>query len=269
MANSKSWLRFGIGNLLLAVALVALGLGWWLDHRHLRSQVELLEYRLENVRLSTGGGRGGGFGGMAIKPRDFESAAEFVQFVELAKNEWVEPEHARAFSQTEHAADAIPGLVTLLHRDDPKLRRRIACVLQQFDKRSEAVVEALIECLDDEDDVVQHHAVQGLAKQRAKSALRALHRKLLDDDCKVAFNVATVITILDPDADIGPRLIELTKSKYRENRLGAIHELPNYVEASTAKKVLNEAFKESDPADQEMRRLIADTVNRLVIVPEP
>lgn len=270
MANSKSWLRFGIGNLLLIVALAAMGLGWWRDHRRLNSQVELLQLRVE--ALSPRGGGGGFFGHMSeatVHVRRFESVGELIDVVEAASDgeDYLESDLAASIFQSEHLVAAIPGLIELLKREDPIVRRHVTEILGRVNQPPELVLSALIERLDDHDVVVQRRAVEGLGRLRTKSALPALRRKMLDDDCEVAAFIATVIA-LDRDTDVGLRLIELTRNKHRANRWLAVSELPNFVDAATAKKVLVEAFAATDRSDKEVRQTIAESINRLVMPDE-
>jgi HEAT repeat protein len=272
MANSKSWLRFDIGNLLLVITLVALALGWWSDRRRLQSEIELLQLRLDALKPRSGGG--GFFGGMGngapVDIRYFDSPSELVAAVEAVFKSEIDFDSrlVESILLSKHLDAAAPGLVELLRHEDPVMRRQIAEILVRQNQPPQIVVSGLIERLDDKDVVVQRRAVEGLVRFRAKSALPDLRRKMLDDDCPIASYVAKVITALDSDADIGPRLIELTRNKQRDNRLEAIVELPNYVDGATAKRVLTQAFSATESKDREMRQAIAQSINRLVMTDE-
>jgi|GEM_PF-1679712 len=41
----RRWLRFGIRDLLWAMALIGMGLGWWLDRSQLREKAYYLEWK--------------------------------------------------------------------------------------------------------------------------------------------------------------------------------------------------------------------------------
>lgn len=283
MANSRSWLHFGIGNLLLTMALIAIGLGWWRDRSRLNSQIELQQLRVEALQRKIEEyeyvPRGGGFGGMGgaskgasgkVTPRfwskNFASATEIVDAVEAASEADTDSLMASVL-RSEHRSAAIPRLVSLFERNDPMVRRHAALILAQL-QPTELSISTLIERLDDKDDVVQRHAITGLGNFRAKSAVPELRRKMMDDDCKSAAYAAIVINALDRDVDIAPRLIALTRNAHRGNRSLAITELPSFVDAAIAEKVLNEAFAATDPKDQEMRQTIAQSINRLIITDE-
>jgi HEAT repeat protein len=198
----------------------------------------------------------------------FATALTFVQFVETG-DDFIELQNeASKFGGISYAPDAVPGLVALLKHQSPDVRRRAVTALLYVKQRPDLATDALLKLLDDaaqpdgeQGDSVRGFAAVTLAEYKAVEALPKLRELMMDDNCEIAAQAALMIHRIDPTIEIGARLIDLCKSKYRGNRWYAAQDLPHHVDAVTVSSVLAEMFEVTDPSDDLMRGLIAAQMN--------
>lgn len=258
---------FSLRDVLWLIALIGLGMAWWNDHRRLASRVDLYQLQVEKLKEA----RGLSAGVRIEEPKSrFTAVSEFVHFVETGTDFSSLQTESLRFAKKWDAADAVPGLVALLSHESPDVRRRAAMSLLYVKQRPDFATPVLIKLLDDtalpereQGDSVRYYAAYTLAEYKAVEALPKLHELMMDDDCEIASQAARMIHRIDPEVEIGPRLIELCKNKDRGNRWYAVHDLRHHVDAKTATLVLTEMFEATDPSDKMMREFIAAQMNHV------
>jgi hypothetical protein len=262
-AKPRFTVRFGLRSLLAFIVIVATLLGWWIDHRRLVNRIDLFEIQLEllqgQVRERTVSGPPATF------QSRFATAAEFVSFLQIEEDWYKFDKELGPFVETSGADDAVEPLLALLDDPHPEIRWRSLCALGRLKRQSDVVLPALIQSLGDSDPNVGWHAAYALGEfgEEARDAIPALREKMMDDDSQIATFSAMILNRIDPTQDIGPRLSQLTRNKHRENRWRAVQSLSDHVDGKVAESVLTATFENADEGDPEIRKMIADALNRL------
>jgi hypothetical protein len=189
-----------------------------------------------------------------------------TEFVALVANDddWTKLQDVLLPFRSSPARDeAVADLLDLLANPDDEVRARSLSALAQIKRRGEVVVPAMIPLLDDPATNIQWHAADVLGEfgDESEAGIATLERKMMDNECEIATYAAVALKKVDSSVDIGPRLVELTKSPIRENRWRAVTHLPDHVSAEVAERCLTTVFAAEE--DAEIRMLIADELNRL------
>jgi len=252
----RSLLTFSIRDLFLLTVIIAMGIGWWLDHRHisaasaaLRNAVVLLKNE-QNSRVSFSSSP-------IVKKRWNGTNEQFLQALREIKD-WYEfaDRTADPFVQSPDAEDAVPALIELLSDENTEVRKRAASTLGKLKKRAPEVVPALIILLGDEVPNNRWHAAYSLGGcgKDATAALPALEKLALDKESPVGAFAATMMTQIDPDVEIEPILIAHLGSSSLHNRTTAVQYLSRKG-SEAARPALIEAFRTE--TDSHTRDLIS------------
>jgi len=249
-------LQFSLRSLFLLFLIVALVLGWWIDRRRLTKRIELREKQIWLLEQPKG------MAGPTEQNR-FASADEFLQVLRSARNENEFLDAAGPFAATDVAIEALPGLRDLLRDPDPEIRSRSLTVLAWMGRRAARAVPEVIPLLEDESPLVRGNAMWMLGEcgDAARDALPALRRRMLDDDSPEAGFATATVSKIDSSAEVGDRLCQLLHNKLPANRWTAAQYLPDHVEASVARRLLEARHEIED--DPTTRDIIAMSLNRL------
>jgi HEAT repeat protein len=241
--------------MLAVFVVVAIALGWWLDHRRLTKRIELREQQLWHLQQPRG------FPGAPEENR-LGSVDEFLELLRRAdENEFMDK--AGPFVATDLAVEALPGLVHVLREPDPSLRTRSLQVLAWMGPRAAKAIPKVIALLDDESESVRWSAMRVLAEcgPVAEDALPLLRRRMMDDSSPEAAIAAATVTKIDPSANVGERLCQLMSNSLPVNRWTAAQYVPDYVEPGVAQKLLEARYEVED--DATTCSMIAMSLNRL------
>jgi hypothetical protein len=219
------YLRFRLPTLLLLIALVAVGLGWWRDHHDLQRQ--LADLRL--LRQATWLGhkevgrnycinQGRAFSpcwelnaGADASPR----ASSWPEFLTRRDGEdwWRRPTYALS------PAD-VSRLIDRLAAASPAERAQAASTLAEGAGSSQAAVPALARALGDSDRAVRWNVLYALAYigHRARAAVPALRDLVQADDTSLGVFAGRVLWTVDAKQHVVPRLIELLDAEDAEAR---------------------------------------------------
>jgi HEAT repeat protein len=272
VATPISGLRFQLRDVLVLVLLVALGFGWWRDHRTLTRRLEI--YELQVARLSERPPRFASdvpsvFMSDAIERarqqiRDQKppSVDEFLEAVAVPKDMSF-LRMATALSSSPDREEAVPKLIQLLAHPSAQVRNRAVIAIRFLHSSPSEVVPALVPVLSDPHDPNAFEAALALGcfGSDAKPALPALKAKMRDPTSHVAAMAALSVHEIDPDEDIRPVLIDLLQSSHAKVRSQAVNELHRYFDSETIERMLIEMFARE--RDQSVRTAILDGLNSL------
>jgi hypothetical protein len=271
--------RFTLGSLLLLCAIIAMGIGWWLDHARLERELnnaqtrlearELLAKAREPLRAFAGGYNPQGFGGVSqpTPPNPYPTPGEFIEALRFTSDfdQWQEA--MVIFAATEVADEALPSLIKLCKDLDPEVRSRAIYTLGCMARQEETVVPAAIRLLDDKDSNVRWHAAFALGDYfgpKSRSALPALQNIIESESSPISAFAAGMAFKIDPSIDVEPRLQEFLRTGDAETRMRAVESLRTISYATTISKstedALLEAFRDSD---ESLKRIIAQLLEQI------
>lgn len=261
---ARRWkFQFRLRSLFVVVCVVALGLGWWLDRRHLKARVSLLEERnaLLGEELKVAQTTRISYSNVETSKLKFSSAGDFIDFIRTEPDWYQFQEAQRLFSGQPDSNDAVPPLLAMLTDPDDKLRVRAASALGVLKARRDSAVPALIPLLKDQVPNVRWHAAFALGQfgPEATDAIPALRAQTDDDSSPIASHAALMLKQIDSSIDIGPRLLQLLRNQAQENRWRALQAVPSHVSKEVAEPILTKMYEgETDAA---VRESIAKTLN--------
>jgi hypothetical protein len=259
--------RSTIREFLLIVTLVAVGLMWWMDRRHLAAELAALRQVYEPVNRQSRFGSAipeatptnnrlanSEYHYHSPRQSDDITLAEFIKVLRESKN-WYEfaDRTADPFAKSSNAADAIPVLIELLQDNDPEIRTRAACALGKIHRDPTRTVPALIPLLEDSHSNVRWHAVLALSMfgGEAQTAMPALQKQIADETSPIGAWSAHMLRKIDPTVDVEPLLIKHLGGKLEVNRQRAANGLAE-VGKQRAKDALIDAYaRESDKETSE------------------
>jgi len=221
-------LRFSLGSLLLIVVIIAMSLGWWLDHSRLERELinvqtrmaarELLAKEQEKLKAVSGGygrGFGQGYSG-SVEPTKtrFQTVGEFIEALRDTVDWYEFQDEMIPFAQSAVADANVASLVVLFKDPKPEVRKRAVYTVGYIPQQAETTVPAIIQLLQDPDLGVRDHAAMALGQlgTKARSALPALREVLNRELSLVAARSAGSIFQIDPSIDVEPRLQELLRN---------------------------------------------------------
>jgi HEAT repeat protein len=266
----RSLMKFSIRDLFLLTAIIAIGIGWWLDRRYISAEAAVLRNAvvvLQNEQRS----RVSESSSAIVTKRWNGTNEQFLQALRKIKD-WYEfaDRTADPFVQSADAEKAVPALIKLLSDEDAEVRRRAAATLGKLKRRAPEVVPALILLLGDEVPNNRWHAAFALSRfgKEATAALPALKQLALDKESPVAAFATTMMTAIDPDVEIEPILIGHLGSGVLHNRTTAVQYLSEKG-SEAAKPALIEAFRsETDSTTRDLiSRAIVNIESRAKLSP--
>ncbi len=250
------WMRFSLRSVFVLFFIVAILLGWWIDRRRLTKLLELREKQIWHLQQDPGHGG-------SLEQSRFTSADEFLQALRDARNENEFMEVTGPVVATDVAVEALPGLIDLLSDPESEIRGRSLIFLAWMGPRAARAVPEVIPFLDDESEVVRYNAMWMLGEcgDASRDALPQLCRRMMDDDSPEAAYATSIVSKIDPTADVGDRFCQLLHNKLAVNRWTAAQYLPDHVEADVARRLLEARYEiEDDPTTCSM---IASSLNKL------
>ena len=257
-------LRFRLQTLLAAVLVVSLLLSWWIDHGKLSSRIELLKQEIQLLQRQIPRSSGPGWGFAGPPPQNqYASGEEFLDALRNAQQTNDFMLTTGGFTDTPMADEVVPNLIDLLDDPDEDIRSRAIQVLGWIGRCGDQAAPKMISLLDDESWLIRVQAMFALEQfgEAGQTAIPALRAQMMDDDCISAANAAMALNRMDPSVDIGPRLIELLKSRHMETRHQAVQSLSRYVEPSVVKRLLTNMYENEE--DSNVRRAIVETLSNI------
>lgn len=133
---------------------------------------------------------------------------------------------------------------------------------------TEAIVAKMTPLVSDPDTSVQGNAIGVLGRigPPAKPALPELIKIMLDDQNHYAPSVARSIATIDPNEDIGPRLIELVERKH-PNWYSAAFVLHQHVPADEARWVISKRYEAAENDSE--RNMAVQALNEIGVERDP
>ena len=214
--------RFRLSTFLLAVGVLALGLGWWSDHDRQRRRLREADTMIGALH---------------------EAARDEEEMLLLSKPPLIRYQTVRAFLDdcfqadltashgwqhfwptlqsikgTAIATESVPELAKLLGSSDPQVRQRAAAALGEFAVRPDVSLPALADALDDSDAHVQRYAATAIGQYgpEATRIVPALMEAANDGSSEVQCSVARSVWRISHDR----RAIDLTAKLLRSDDVG-------------------------------------------------
>ena len=233
----RRWLQFRLRTALWLLLVCALGLGWWSDRQRLAEENRRGELLREALKMSIDSGLfDGSVSRRGGRVRVFWEAVEDHATVEPLERYGLESNtqfllQALAAAQKPAANGAgdlrmptfqtrMEELLDILSEPDSERRARAARTLALPAYRDRMAVPALIRALDDRQRVVRWHAVYALGQfgRDAKVAAPRLREMVNDKTCEMSAFAAQMLILIDPAADIGPRLVAVLDDERADTR---------------------------------------------------
>ena len=248
-------IQIQLRTVLILIALVALALGWAVDHHRLSEQLRqaLLQNQIYDRQFAD------------LRKRLDEhhfgvqmfywwaSADEFIQALTTTSDQDtfldMAPSLARADKLVFQAS--VTQVLELLNDPNEQTRQRAAITLgflqqsapKRMEQHADIAIAKLVPLLNDNSSSVVGEAMGALGSfgPAARSAIGTLNEMMADDGEWYAPDAARVITQIDPSANIVPRLIELIQREH-PNWYSAACLLARHAPASDARKVLTDLY---------------------------
>jgi len=235
--------KFTIREVVLLTVIVGLSLGWWLDRRHIASELAALRRANELAKSEPRFMIGESV--QTEKPASTLTGQQFIKALRETRD-WYEfaDRTADPFVKTSTADEALPELIALLGDSDQEVRTRAACTLGKMKRKPDRIVPPLIPLLEDEVPNVRWHAAFAIQQfgPEAKSAIPALMKQVDTIESPIAAFAADVIQSIDPDANMEASLIRLLRHTTLENRRRAVAGL-THSSSERVKAALVDAFE--------------------------
>jgi len=217
-------------DLFWLVLVVGMGLGWWMQHRSLISQLKLAETRLEvyegqlhthfiaDGMVSPPSPLGGS---LPFYERQTTVTAEEV--IRLLKNEEDSITFEVAVMNVQGRQlrdDLVEPVLELLESKNVQWQERAIFTLGYLESQPEEVVPALIPFLRSPHLTLQSNALHAIGKygEDAREAIPALRSLMGDDESQLAAAAAWHLRQVDPSVEIESRLRELLNHPLASNR---------------------------------------------------
>ena len=266
-----SGFRFQLRDLLLAVLLVALALGWWLDHRKLAARLKVYQHQISRMRARPQYAPLAGTSAeiveaarATLRARTPPSADAFVSAVSdpnISEGSFLDMCSRMAGSPFRE--EAILDITPLLADPQAAVRRRAVSAIRFMRSSPSTVVPALVPLIDDVDQQTANLAVVTLGSfgSDARPALPALKAKMQDSSSRLAAACAISVHSIDPEDDVRPAIIGLLKSPHADVRSQVVGLLSRYFSAEEIEEKLLGMFESE--RDQSVRIAILDELNKL------
>jgi HEAT repeat protein len=271
-------LRFGLRDVLMLMLVVGLGLGWWVDRREMESRVALGELRIKKLQdrrtrfqmLTQEATKRAERSAKASakRPPPFWSAQDVTDFIQSdpSTDDIALAELRDALVRTRGMSftpEVTRELLGLLSDRSAEVRARAVCAMGALLSPTPSDIRAIVPLVRDSSPDVRRQAEEALANYKgyAHTAIPALRADMLDDNSETAAHAALCLIQIDSRQQIGPRLMELVKSRHADNRQRAVAHLQYYFPPDEVEDALTRAF--ADEPDERVRDAIATALNRL------
>jgi hypothetical protein len=285
-SSSSRWVpRFGLRSLLVVVLFVAVLFAWYADH--LRQAEALRVARVENIVYKQQIDLYVDALANRTAKRDendlsWASADEFVGTLLLVEKEDEFLQIAGSLCRCRGTIldESVEQLCGLLADSNERNRKRaiktLSFLIQQrswpiardsqtvaefvLERRANQITRSLIALIDDGAIGEEAYNVLREFGPEARVSLDVLREKMADDSNSHASLAAAAVAEIDPEADIGPRLIELIENEHPAWQL-AVSLLADHVPPAEARRVLTALY---DRLEQEGdRQTVINALNEI------